>query len=86
MSEELERLANSQIRNKQEEAARNRQEFPLTRELKDMFDEANPIKEREHNGQMVPAKSRVVYTIENGKQLGKPDQYSLAPDDPRWTK
>jgi putative DNA primase/helicase len=45
-------------------AAANREAFPMTAEMKKVLDKANPL-----GGQ-----SRVVYAIENGKQIGKPDE------------
>jgi hypothetical protein len=67
MSDELAKLAAGRVRDLQSEAARNRADFPLTAKFKEMLDKASPIVTR----------SKLIYTIENGKQLGKPDGYSF---------
>jgi len=50
---------------------RNRKEFPKTAKIMDLF---------------LASKPRLIYAIEDGKQLGKPDHYSFQQDNPRPKK
>ena len=67
MSDELDRLASSRVRDLQSEGERNRAAFPGTADFKERFDKASPIVTR----------SKLIYAIENGRQIGKPDRYSF---------
>lgn len=56
---------------KEADREKNRKEWPGTAKEMDRYKSAAP---------------RLIWAIENGKQIGKPDCYSLAPDDPRWMR
>ena len=73
---ELEELAAREIAKKATDREANRRGWPETAIAVDVMTAASPI----------PTRVKVIYAIENGKQIGKPDAYSLAPDDPRWTR